>query len=180
MVLTILCTLALISLVYFFLVSPQNEQNRKLAAETKNKQAQADNIKKLIKQADETKLKADEISVQLSRAETDIASGDVFAWTYDTIRRFKTGYNNLTIPNIGQSTQSEVDLIPNFPYKQVKFSIAGTGYYHDIGKFISDLENRFPHMRVANVMMEPFYGPESSPEKLSFQIEIMALVKPTS
>ena len=177
--LAILGTVALISLVYFLLISPQNEQNRKLAADTRKKQEQADQIKKLIKQADETKIKAEELSAQLNGMETDIASGDVFAWTYDTIRRFKTGYR-LEIPSIGQPVASDVDLIPDFPYKQIRFSIGGSGYYYEIGKFIADLENKFPHMRVANLMLEPASGTESGSEKLSFQMEIMALVKPNS
>jgi Tfp pilus assembly protein PilO len=177
--LAIVGTVALVSLVYFLLISPQNEQNRKLAADIKKKQEQADQIKKLIKQADETKIKAEDLSAQLSGMETDIASGDVFAWTYDTIRRFKAGYH-VEIPSIGQPVSSDVDLLPDFPYKQIKFSISGSGYYYDIGKFIADLENKFPHMRVANLMVEPATGAESGAEKLSFQMEIMALVKPNS
>jgi Tfp pilus assembly protein PilO len=177
--LAIMVTVALVSLVYFLLISPQNEQNRRLAADTKKKQEQADQIKKLIKQADETKIKAEELAAQLNGLETDIASGDVFAWTYDTIRRFKAGYH-LEIPSIGQPTSSDVDLIPDFPYKQITFSISGSGYYNEIGKFIADLENKFPHMRVANLTLEPATGTESGGEKLSFRMEIMALVKPNS
>jgi hypothetical protein len=179
LVLTILGTLALVAMVYFFLIGPQNVQNHKLANEIKTKEAKLQDIKNLIKHADDTKVKASEIALQVNQTETDIASGDVFAWTYDTIRRFKSGYQ-LEIPNIGQPVSSDVDLIPNFPYKQIKFTIGGTGYYHEIGKFIADLENKFPHMRVANLTVEPntISEPPGS-EKLAFQMEIMALIKPT-
>ena len=100
--------------------------------------------------------------------------GDVFAWTYDTIRRFKAAYK-IDLPNIGQPTQGYVDLIPSFPYKQIKFTISGTGYYHDLGKFVSDLENKFPHLRVLNIALEPVG--DQSPEKLTFRMEIAALIK---
>src|SRR5215472_6432572 len=126
----ILATLAVVAVVYLLLIAPQNEQNRKLAAEIKDKQARVQEIRQLVKHADETKVKAEEISAQLNLTEMDIATGDVFAWTYDTIRRFKTGYH-LDIPNIAQPTPSEMDLIPNFPYKQIKFAISGTGYYDE-------------------------------------------------
>jgi Tfp pilus assembly protein PilO len=177
--LAILGTVASVCLVYFFLISPQHEQNAKLASEAKSKQAQLEQIKKSIKQAEATAVRAAEISAQLGQMETDMASGDVFAWTYDTVRRFKSGYR-LDIPTISQPISTEVELIPGFPYKQIKFSLSGTGYYHDIGKFIADLENQFPHMRAANVMLETTFGPDTAPEKLSFQVEIVALVKPNS
>ncbi len=61
---------------------------------------------------------------QLNQAEEDVATGDLFAWTYDTIRQFKAGYH-VDIPTIGQPVQSDVDLIPNFPYKQINFSLDG-------------------------------------------------------
>jgi hypothetical protein len=179
LILAILGTLASISLVYFFLIEPQNEENHKLAAQTNTEQANLLLVKKAIKQADETAKAAGEISVQLSQMETDVATGDVFIWTYDTIRQFKTAYK-LDIPNIGQPTQSEVDLIPNFPYKQIKFSIMGTGYFHDIGKFIADLENKFPHMRVVNLAIDPSNAQGAGLEKLSFRMEIVALVKPNA
>lgn len=179
LVLTIIGTLALISMVYFFLISPQNELNAKLKAEANEKLSKAQEIKRLIRQKDETKAKAEQITVELDQTETDIASGDVSLWTYDTIRRFKSNYR-IEIPNIGHPNPGDVDLIPGFPYKQIRFTIGGSGYYYDIGKFVSELENKYPHMRVANVMVEPTFGPESAPEKLSFQMEIMALVKPNS
>jgi Tfp pilus assembly protein PilO len=172
-------TVTAIILVYVFLIGPQQEQNKKLQAEAKEKQAQAQQIQKLITQKEETKNKAAQISADLDQTETDIASGDVFAWTYDTIRHFKADYH-LEIPNIGQPVTADVELIPSFPYKQIRFTIGGTGYYHEIGKFISGLENKFPHMRVANVMLEPAFGPDAGPDKLAFQMEIMALVKPNS
>jgi hypothetical protein len=70
----------------------------------------------------------------------------------------------------------DVDLIPNFPYKQVKFSLTGTAYYHDLGKFIADLENNFPHIRVVNLAI----GSNGDSELLSFRVDIVALVKSNS
>lgn len=174
LILVIMGTLAVLGMVYFFLIQPQKEENQKLADYVTSTSAKLEVIKKAVQQADANAKQADEIAAQLNLAETDIASGDVFAWTYDTIRRFKSGYK-IEIPNIGQPSQSDVDMLSNFPYKQIKFTIAGTGYYHDLGKFISDLENKFPHIRVLNISIEPIG--EQVPEKLSFRMEIAALVK---
>ena len=102
-----------------------------------------------------------------------MAVGDIYAWTLDTIRHFKAGYK-VELPVIGQPTVGAMDLLPSFPYQQLRFSISGTGYYHDIGKFIADFENRYPHMRVVNLDMAPVGG---DGEKLSFRADVVALVK---
>jgi hypothetical protein len=172
-------TAALISVVYFLLIRPQNDENQKLTAKIVSEQDRLERMKNTINSAATTSSSAADSSVRLAHEEEDLASGDLFAWTYDTIRRFKTGYR-VEIPNVGQPAQSEVDLIPGFPYKQIKFSLIGTGYYHDIGKFISDLENKFPHMRVINLMIDSGSGSDSSSEKLSFRIDVAALVKPNA
>jgi len=179
LLLVIMGTTALISLVYFFLIGPQNEDNRKLAAQTKSELAKQQQIKTTIKQAAATAKTAGELADFLSHAEEDTATGDVFAWTYDTIRQFKAN-RHVEIKTVGQPIQSDVDMLPNFPYKQIKFQILGAGYYHDIGKFIADLENKFPHMRVVNMTIDPTSGIDAAPEKLSFRMEVSALVKPTS
>jgi hypothetical protein len=121
-----------------------------------------------------------DLTQQLNHAEQDVASGDLYAWTVDTIRRFKTGYR-VDIPTMAQpSGPADCDLIGGFPYKQVRFSLAGTAYYHDLGKFISDFENKFPHCRVLNISADPVDTGPGGGERLSFKMDIIALVKPTN
>jgi Tfp pilus assembly protein PilO len=175
----ILGVVALVSLVYFFLIGPQKEQNRRLDSQTKAKQSDLQKIRQTIKEKEATAKAMTTVSKKLDQAEIDVATGDVNAWTYDTMRQFKADYQ-VDIPSIGQPTQSEVDLIPKFPYKQINFSIFGSGYYRDIGKFIADFENKYPHMRVINLVIEPASDAESKPEKLSFRMQIAALVKPNA
>jgi hypothetical protein len=179
LILVVGCTLALIGAVYFMLIHPQIEETRKLATSTSAEQTKFQLITNTINQSDATAKAETEMSAELRKAESDVATGDLFAWTYDTIRQFKAGYQ-VDIPTIGQPVQSEVDLISNFPYKQIKFSLMGTGYYQDIGKFIADFENTFPHMRVVNLAIEPTGGAGAGQEKLTFRVEIVALVKPNA
>jgi hypothetical protein len=59
--------------------------------------------------------------------------------------------------------------------------LRGTALYRDFGRFIADFENKFPHMRVQNIEMEPaaqIAGANTDPERLSFRLEIVALVNP--
>ena len=178
LIMVILATLGLISLVYFLLIQTQKQENENLAHDTNDKLVELDTIKKSIRQMNVTDATLADVTLQLSHAEEDLATGDVFAWTYDTIRRFKSAYH-VDIPNIGQPTISDVDLIPNFPYKEVKVSLSGTAYYHDLGKFVSDFENTYPHMRMVNLSIEPANasGPGNSSEKLTFRVDVVVLVK---
>jgi len=89
------------------------------------------------------------------------------------------GYS-VNIPTVGQPIITDVDILPQFPYKQVKISLNGSAYYHDFGKFVSDLENTFPHMRMINVTLEPLTGFDPDSQKLNFRADVIALVKPNS
>ena len=179
LILVVVATLTLIGLVYFLLIGPQNEQNRDLATKTNGDLADYQKMQKALKQADATAITMRGITALLNNAEADMATGDVFAWTYDTIRQFKVT-RHIDITSIGQPVPSDVDMLPNFPYKQIRFEIIGTGYYHDIGKFAADLENKFPHMRIVSLTIDTATAAETPGEKLSFRMQIATLIKPNA
>src|SRR5580698_1670240 len=168
----IAATLALICLVYFLLISPQNDKNRDQAVKIGQESARLQQYETAIKQMQATKTALDDLNQQLSHAEQDVASGDLYAWTVDTVRRFKTNYH-VDIPSIGQPSQGDCDLIGDFPYKQIRFSLSGTAYYHDLGKFVSDFENQFTHCRVVNLALNPASESPTGGEKLSFRMDIV-------
>lgn len=178
LIIVLLVTAAAISAVYLFLISPQKQDNLKLAGAIADKQAALDKMRATIRDSIDTSNRLAEASVNLARAETDIATGDAYAWTYDAIRRFKSAYA-VDLPSIGSPVIGEVDAIPNFPYKQIRVSLIGTAYYSDLGKFTADFENNFPHMRIINLTIEPA-DPGGANEKLSFRMDVAALVKPNS
>jgi Tfp pilus assembly protein PilO len=173
----VLATATLICLVWFLLISPQNDENRKLATSTTSERDKLQKIKASIKQRDETVAALRDITDQLNHSEQDVATGDVYAWTYDTLRRFKS---TIEIPSITQPILSDEDMLPNFPYRQLKVTLVGTAYYHDLGKFIADFENTFPHMRLVNLSVEPASLASGPTEKLNFRVDAVALIKPNT
>jgi len=173
-----LAALALMSGVYFLLIAPQKSENRKLQQQIHDRQEDATKYKEVINEALSASNQLAALTLQLDSKEKDVAAGDVYAWVYDTIHRFKENYH-VNIPTISQPTISDVDLIPNFPYKQVRLSLFGTGYYHNIGKFVADFENTFPHMRLVNLAIGATDSADDS-ELLSFRVEVVALVKPNT
>jgi len=176
LVVVVIVTLAVLGLIYFALIQRQYDSLAKIARAKKNADAKLVSIKTTITNAEAISKELSESSAALEQTTADMASGDLYSWTYDTLRRFKQPYH-VDIPEVSQPAVGPVDLLPAFPYKQIRFTVGGTGYYHDLGKFIADFENNFPHARLVNLVIEPSPGVESS-EKLTFKMDIIALVKP--
>jgi hypothetical protein len=179
LVLVIIFTVMLIVLIYLGLIRPQYATIARIQNDIKAAQGKLLDIESAIKKSDQTTTALFDISDTLSHAEEDMVTGDPFTWTFDTIRHFKTPYK-VEIPNIGQPTTGDVDLLANFPYKQLKFTISGTAYYHDLGDFIAHFENTYPHIRVVNMTLDPVGGMGDDGEKLSFKMDIIALIKPNT
>lgn len=178
-ILVILCTLVVLGLIGFVFIRPQYKTLSAFAETQRDEQAKLKQIEDTIKKAGDTTSQLSNIISNLSRSEEDMASGDNYAWTFDTIRKFKASYR-VDIPTIGQPVLGEVDLLPQFPYKQIKGTISGTAYYHELGRFVADFENTYPYIRVVNLTIEPVSANEPGNEKLSFKMDIVALVKPNS
>jgi hypothetical protein len=169
-------TVIVVVLLGIFLVRPQYTKLTYIKKQTADMQAHLKSIEGLIQESNASSNQLSAITATLSAQETDMATGDIYAWAVDNMRHFKSNYR-VDVPEIGQPSVADVDLFTTFPYKQFKFSLHGAGYYHDIGKFIADLEDKFPHMRVVNLQMAPA-GVDG--EKLSFSMDIVALVKSSS
>ena len=113
----------------------------------------------------------------LSGLESDLAEGDLYSWVINTLRNFRANYK-VEIPQMSGITESETTMLPNFPYKQASLTVLGTAHYHDVGRFIADFENQFPHMRLLNLNLEAAPATAAgSTETLSFKMEIVTLVK---
>jgi hypothetical protein len=167
---------AVLGLIYFGLIRRQYGSIAKVAKDKRAADTKLLAIKTTITNTVVITKELGEFSVTLEQTESDMATGDLYSWTYDTIRHFRQSYK-VEIPEVGQPATGDMNLLPNFPYKQIRFGISGTAYYHDLGKFIADFENNFPHARLVNLNIEPLPGAENS-EKLTFRMEIIALVKP--
>ena len=168
---------------YWFAVTGAQRSIR--TAQKGSKQAaqdKLDKIQKEIKNADKIEADMLEATKALAKLEEDMASGDLFAWMVNKLRVFKLPYK----VECGQPSPPElkdsIALIPKFPYKLAVFGINGTGYFHDLGKFIADFENHFPYSRIINVDIQPepalVVSDKEPREKLSFKMEIVTLIKP--
>jgi hypothetical protein len=174
LIIVVIITVAILALIGFGLIRSQKNSLSKIMEDKAAADIRLKSIKNSITNADAIASELIEVTNALLLTEEDMASGDLFSWTINTMRRFKQQYK-VEIPEIGHPTIADVDLLPSFPYKQIQFTINGTAYFHDLGKFIADFENNFPHSRMVRLTIEP--GGDN-PEKLSFRMEIITLMKP--
>lgn len=175
-IIVILITVVSLALIYFSLISAQHSTLAKVAANRQTAANKLEDIEKAIKNSGLTARLLAEVTSDLTLAEADMASGDLYSWTYGTMRRFKQPYK-VEIPEIGPPKAGEVELLPAFPYKQITFSVTGKAFYNDIGKFVADFENAFPHARLVNLTIAPV---GSDTEQLTFNMDVIALVKPNA
>lgn len=123
---------------------------------------------------------ADEEGSKLAALESRMVTGDTFSWINTTLREFKQG-REVDIPQISQPNETDNTLLPKFPYRQATVTVAGYGYFHDIGMFIADFENKFRFARIINLDIAPGGAATATAqdrEKLSFKMDIIFLVKP--
>ena len=179
LLLVALATLIAVVGLYFGLIQRQNENLTRLAQEKAAAAKKLQVVRDAIRRADQIKAELDEARTTLAGAESVIASGDLYAWVINWLRQFKAPYK-VEIPQFSQlGVPMDVNLLPNFPYKQTTLTVAGTAHFHDLGRFLSDLENQFPHVRLLNLSLDVNAASSSvESETLSFRMDIVTLAKP--
>jgi Tfp pilus assembly protein PilO len=178
LVLVVLATLVTIAVLYLGLIRRQNENLARLAEQKEAATTKVKTVFGAIHQSDRIKVELDEARSLLAQNETDVASGDLYAWVINSLRQFKAPYK-VEIPQFSPlGTVADVTFLPGFPYKQATLTVAGTAHYHDLGRFLADFENQFPHVRLSNLSLDA-NAPSANvePETLSFKVDIITLVK---
>lgn len=181
LVLVVMLTGCALAALWFGLIKFQQQSLDQLAQSKNSAEQKLDQVKQAIETADLVEVQLGEASQRLAKIESTMASGDLYAWTITTLRKFKVGYR-VEIPQFSQiDGPKDMNMLPAFPYKQANMTISGTAFYNDLGKFISDFENQFPYMRVLNLSLEPLPSMVGADkERLSFRMEISTLVKNTA
>lgn len=178
--LVILATMFVLAGLWFGLISWQQGRVADLASE---KLASKHKFNEMVEAIERGEHVLDQLATaggELTPLENDMASGDLYAWAINTVREFKSAYS-VDIPQFSTISVAETSLLPKFPYQQATLTVSGTAEYHDLGLFIADFENRFPHIRILNLEMEPAPAGEArAAEKLAFKMDIVALVKPSA
>jgi Tfp pilus assembly protein PilO len=172
-------TVVIMAGLWFGLITAQQDKITKIANKSLSVQQDIAKMQRVVVEAAQVEVDLEAATNRLGKIEAAMPSGDLFSWTVSSLKQFNTPSYKVDMPQIGAPGVSEVKMVPNFPYNQAGVVVTGTAYYYDFGKFLADLENHFPYLRVENLTLNPGIG--TSPdehEKLSFRMEIVNLVKP--
>jgi hypothetical protein len=173
-----LLTVAALGGLGFGLIQTQYATLRNIASETEDARRKLTRMKTAIQQAHEIETQLAERRQSLAALENEMSAGDLYSWGLDFLRRFRAAYK-VEVPAIAQPVVGETTILAKFPYKQAVFTVGGTAFYHDLGRFIADFENQFPYLRIVNLSLDPASAStRGEQEKLEFKMDIVALVRP--
>lgn len=178
LLLVLIGTLGVLVGIWFALISWQQGRLAALAKERNERRIKLDTMTDTLERAAEIARAVEAGQQQLDEAESQMASGDHYAWVINTIREFKAKHPRISIPQYSTILVEDTKLLPKFPYQQATLKVAGRAYYHDLGVFIADFENEHPYIRIENLEIDPASGEGGYSEKLAFRMDVVALVKP--
>jgi len=182
LILTGLMSVMIIVAVWMLLIGPTRKSLVMLSGEVQSSGDQLSDAERVVARAGQIDLEMKATARFLAEMETDMVEGDPNLWIRSTMNDFfSSSAQTLERPSIGPPTERAIGVLPDFPYQGLMFQLAGSAYYHEIGKFIADFENRYPYFRVQNLDFRPDlsagrFGP--STELLSYTFEIIVPVKP--
>ena len=179
LLLVLLVTAGLASGLWLGLIRKQQASLRNLANQQAVAESKLSEIKRTIDSSEQIEARLADSAKLLATIEEGMATGDLYSWVITTIRQFKAPYK-VEIPQFSQiDGPRDMSMLAGFPYKQASVGIGGTATYYELGRFVSDFENQFPYARLSNLTLEPIAGVGAGDrEKLSFKVQITALVKP--
>jgi len=174
----VVVTISVMAALGFFLIQGGYQKLRKLDEKKLAAKQKLDQMQATVSQGKKVEATYNQTFQTLVEQELGMASGDLYSWMHTTLRKFQRNYK-VEIPQISPvGATTDVTLIPRFPYQQASLAVAGTAYYHDLGRFIADFENTFPLMRIINLHLDLNSTAAGEREKLAFRMELVTLVKP--
>jgi hypothetical protein len=132
------------------------------------------------------------LSNQLAQIEGTLANrADPFAWSYQLIMRATNQANaRLELREVTRpQPPGPVGILPEFPYQAVSFEVRGVAYWEELGRFLADFENRNPYFYTRNLQLglareaddsKTDSGAGDRVERLTFKVDVVALVQPAS
>jgi len=183
-------TIACLAGIWYGLIANQRKSIERLAKDIAEQKMKVTNAERLVATAPELKKNQEILQARLQTIEEGMASGDMYSWIIQTMRKFCAG-RNVEIPQFSREVPGEIGILPKFPYKAATFTLRGSAYFHDLGQFIADFENSFPYIRVQNLELDSGASSAANAtttgttqptdgEKLSFKMEVVALVNPNA
>jgi hypothetical protein len=170
-------TAAVAGLYYWAVIRTELRLLQQAAEEHQNLQRQAQEIRAFAAQWETWQQQLTAVSNALRELERDLPTGDIYRWQ---LQRFLNPKAPGIIMSDVEPPKAADPLIPgtNTPYATVTFGLNGRARFHDFGRFLADLENRYLHLRVDSLELQPTMPDAVQSEearRLFFRLELLSL-----
>jgi Tfp pilus assembly protein PilO len=185
LILTLIGTIAVVVGMWYGLISTMRESMDAISKQMEDKKTKVTNAQRLVNSTSDLQKGLEEATAKLKVIEDSMAAGDMYSWIILRVNKFRED-RKVDIPQFSREVRTDIAMFPKFPYKAAVFTVRGTAFYHDLGKFIADFENAFPHTYLQNLELEPANNSSATansgmhPELLTFKMEIVTLINPSS
>lgn len=182
LILVFLSTLLALLGLWYGVISLQRSKLEEIGKKTADAESKLARASDLVRSREKIETQLQVVSAKLKTIETGMPAGDVYAWFIGLLDQFRAPYP-VDIPQKSREEIVEVGVLPKFPYRAARFTVRGSAYFHDFGKFLAAFENAFPYMRVQNLELEPAAASPTATEdreKLAFKLEIVAITSAPS
>lgn len=184
LILVAIFTTAIVAALILFVSDGQRSELKRTQLKTENMRMKLNQADKLCREEPEIQQRMADLTKELTEREGQLAPDhDTYAWLLQSLAQFLSIHRGagVTGSGISQPDIGEATMIPSFSYKSATFHVKSIGYFHDIGRFIADLETQFPYVRVQNIeMTRASVGPGADPEKLSSSFDVVMLIQPST
>lgn len=174
-------SVVVLAAIWFGLVGSLSNQLAGQKKQIKEQEDKLANAQRLVREKNNIEQSLLSADAKLKAIEQTMAAGDMYAWIIQTITRFRADYR-VDIPQFSREITGDVGVLPNYPYKAAVFSVRGTAFYHDLGKFVAGFENAYPYARLQNFEIEAANpinaGTNGAAELLAFKMDIVSLINP--
>ena len=200
LILVCFAAVAVAGVLYTFVLGSQKDKLSTIQSQITGVQAKLAKAEAALKAADTIEAQLAENKKLIDVKQEHMApQGQYYYWFFRFVDQFRKDekLDSGFILDITMPEFIEAGMLPKFPYKAAVFGLRVNGQFHDIGRFIANLENTYPYIRVQNIHLSPV--PRTSgaaapvtvgnltsllqppPEtKLIAELKVVTLIKPGS
>ena len=194
--------IAVVGVLYTFVLGAQKTKLNGIQSQITGAQSKLAKAEAALKSANviEERLTENKKLVDV-RQEKMAPQGQYYYWFLKLVDQYRKDekLDSGFIVDITMPEFVEAGLLPKFPYKAAVFGLRVNGQFHDVGRFIANLENSFPYFRVQNIRLFPSPATVTPPApgatipalsvpleppqpetKLVGELKIVTLIKPGS
>lgn len=179
LILVTIATVALTAGLGLGVIKTRKEQLGRSQSQIDQAREKLEKAKKMVSRAAQAQAEIEAATRKLKAIQETMAPGaDLYTWAYQLLGNAGGGHD-VNVIEVTRPVKGDVGLLAQFPFDAALFSVRGSAYFHDFGKFLADFENELPYFRVQNISLTAgSEGAVGTEEKLFFKMDVVALIKP--